>query len=97
MYLAQQGCFRRRFGLRPIFYTYATKQKLKSLQPFLLCLRRCRKRNNGKRYAKMADLLQTKGLTPPQILVTVLKGEKHNEKQWNTEFPAFYEWVMGWD
>lgn len=43
---------------------------------------------------KMADILQAKGIDEANIPTVVMQGEKHNEKQWSKDFPAFYSWLI---
>ncbi|WP_162996319.1 alpha/beta hydrolase [Mucilaginibacter celer] len=43
---------------------------------------------------KMADLVKLKGIKPQNAPVVVIKGALHNEKQWNGDWPGFYEWLM---
>ncbi len=42
---------------------------------------------------KMADIVQAKGLDKQNSPTVIVKGAKHNEKQWNGDFPAFYSWL----
>ncbi len=44
---------------------------------------------------KMANLVQQKGIKLKNSPVTIIKGASHNEKQWNADWPDFYNWLMG--
>lgn len=43
---------------------------------------------------KMADILQAKGINENNIPTTIIPGAGHNEKQWNGDFPGFYNWIL---
>ena len=43
---------------------------------------------------KMADIVKTDNTNEENIQTVVIKGAKHNEKQWNGDFPAFYNWLV---
>ncbi len=43
---------------------------------------------------KMVSMLKAKGLPEKNIPELVIKGAKHNEQQWRSELPAFYDWLM---
>ncbi len=43
---------------------------------------------------KMAGIIQAKGLNENNITTVIMQGERHNEKQWNKDFPAFYNWLI---
>lgn len=44
---------------------------------------------------KMVKLVRAKGINEQNSPETIVKGAKHNEKQWNGDFPAFYQWLIG--
>ncbi|MBS1525896.1 MAG: alpha/beta hydrolase [Bacteroidetes bacterium] len=43
---------------------------------------------------KMAGIVRSKGVGEQNSPEVVVKDAKHNEKQWNGDFPAFYEWLF---
>jgi predicted alpha/beta superfamily hydrolase len=43
---------------------------------------------------KMAGIVRSKGINEENAPVTIVKGASHNEKQWNSDFPEFYNWLM---
>ena len=42
---------------------------------------------------KMAAIIRAKGKNENKTPVVIIKGASHNEKQWNRDFPGFYEWL----
>lgn len=43
---------------------------------------------------KMADVIHENGISENNITTVIMQGERHNEKQWNKDFPAFYSWLV---
>lgn len=43
---------------------------------------------------KMADMIRAKGISEENTTTVIMPGERHNEKQWNKDFPAFYNWLI---
>ncbi|HEY9001536.1 MAG TPA: alpha/beta hydrolase-fold protein [Mucilaginibacter sp.] len=43
---------------------------------------------------KMVKLVRAKGISEQNSPETIVKGAKHNEKQWNSDFPEFYNWLI---
>jgi len=43
---------------------------------------------------KMVTLMRSKGVSEQNTPEVVIKDAKHNEKQWNGDFPAFYNWLI---
>jgi predicted alpha/beta superfamily hydrolase len=43
---------------------------------------------------KMADIIRAKGISEKNTPTVIMPGEKHNEQQWNKDFPAFYSWLI---
>jgi len=42
----------------------------------------------------MAAIIYGKGVSEDNAPTVIMQGEKHNEKQWNKDFPAFYNWLI---
>jgi predicted alpha/beta superfamily hydrolase len=43
---------------------------------------------------KMVKLVRAKGISEQSSPETIVKGAKHNEKQWNGDFTGFYQWLI---
>ena len=92
------GVFSPAFWLSPELYKYAEEQKLKKYSRiYFVC-------GDSESYAsesmamvnnmkKMADIVRAKGISEQNSPETVVKGAKHDEKQWNGDFVDFYRWL----
>jgi predicted alpha/beta superfamily hydrolase len=43
---------------------------------------------------KMVKLVRSKGISEQSSPETIIKGAKHNERQWNGDFPWLYKWLI---
>lgn len=87
------GVFSPSFWLPPAIYDYA---KLRSLKKYTRIYFVCGDSESDSMVAdmkKMAGLVRAKGISEQNTPEVVVKGAKHNEKQWNGDFPAFYQWL----
>lgn len=88
------GVFSPAYWLAPDIFNYAEKQQLNSYNRFYFACGDQENKEMVPDMEKMAALIKAKGAAAAQSPSIVLKGEKHNEKQWNGSFPGFYEWVV---
>jgi predicted alpha/beta superfamily hydrolase len=87
------GIFSPAFWIAPEIFIYAQKQSLPGKARFYFV---CGDSEDDAMVAdmkKMADIVEAKGLDKQNIPTVIVKGAKHNEKQWNGDFPAFYNWL----
>ncbi len=92
------GVFSPAFWLSPELYKYAEERNLKKYSRiYFVC-------GDSESYAsesmamvnnmkKMVDIVRAKGLSEQNTPETVVKGAKHDEKQWNGDFVEFYSWL----
>ncbi|RCH56369.1 hypothetical protein DJ568_00475 [Mucilaginibacter hurinus] len=88
------GVFSPAYWLAPDIFAYAQKQRLNDYNRFYFACGDEENKEMVPDMQKMAALIKAKGGSAAQSPYLVLKGEKHNEKQWNGSFPGFYEWVV---
>jgi len=81
------------FWVNQPIYDYAKLQAVKSSRYYFVCgdLESNKEISDMNR---MATVLINKGLPAKSIPVVIIKGAKHNEQQWNTDFPDFYKWLV---
>ena len=88
------GIFSPAFWIAPDLYAYAQQQQLKKHSRFYFVCGDAESETMVNDMKKMADLVKAKGVTEEDAPVVVIQGAKHNEKQWNGDFPAFYNWLI---
>jgi predicted alpha/beta superfamily hydrolase len=79
----------------PDIYKYAQQQTLPAYSRFYFV---CGDAEGGSMVTdmqKMADIIRAKGKGTDKTPVVIINGASHNEKQWNGDFPGFYEWLVG--
>jgi len=86
------GIFSPSFWIAPDIYKYAEQKKFnKNIRLYFVC-----GDSEGDDMVsdmqKMAELLLARGVNSNEPVV-VVPGAKHNEKQWHSDFPAFYKWL----
>jgi predicted alpha/beta superfamily hydrolase len=79
----------------PGIYQFAEKQTLNASSRFYFVCGDAESETMVADMQKMAAIVRAKGLTPKNTPVVVVKGAQHNEKQWNGDFPGFYQWLIG--
>jgi predicted alpha/beta superfamily hydrolase len=87
------GIFSPAFWISPEIFDYAKNKQLKKYSRMYFV---CGDAESGTMVSdmqKMADIIRAKGISEQNTPEVVVKGAKHNEKQWNGDFPAFYEWL----
>ncbi len=88
------GIFSPSFWIAPEIYNYASQQALKSHSRFYFICGDSESESMVTDMKKMADIIYTKGITKDNAPTTIIPGAKHNEKQWNGDFTAFYNWLL---
>jgi predicted alpha/beta superfamily hydrolase len=89
------GIFSPAFWIAPDIFTYAQKQSLPGKTRFYFVCGDSEDDTMVADMKKMADIVEAKGLDKQNTPTVIIKGAKHNEKQWNGDFPAFYNWLTG--
>jgi predicted alpha/beta superfamily hydrolase len=87
------GVFSPAFWISPEIFDYAKNRQLKKFSRIYFV---CGDSESGSMVSdmqKMVNIVRAKGLSEQNTPEVVVKGAKHNEKQWNGDFPAFYEWL----
>jgi len=91
------GVFSPAFWIAPEMYRFARDQQLAAHSRFYFVCGDMESDMMVNDMKKMAAIIIAKGIAKQNAPVTIVKGAAHNEKQWNSDFPGFYEWVMkGW-
>jgi len=88
------GVFSPAFWIAPDIYQYAQHQKLPLSSRIYFVCGDIEDKTMVSDMKKMTDILQSKGIDEANIPTIIMQGEKHNEKQWNKDFPAFYSWLI---
>jgi predicted alpha/beta superfamily hydrolase len=88
------GIFSPAFWIAPEIYKYAQQVKLPPNTRFYFVSGDIESTDMVPDMKKMVDILRTKGVSEKNSPTVVIPGAKHNEKQWNGDFPAFYSWLI---
>jgi len=88
------GIFSPSFWIAPEMFNY-TQQHLNTKSRFYFVCGDSEGDDMVEPMQKMVKLVRSKGIIEQNAPETIVKGAKHNEKQWNGDFPAFYEWLIG--
>lgn len=88
------GVFSPSFWIAPDIYNYASRQTLKSYNRLYFVCGDSESDNMVADMKKMAELIHAKGIRQNASPTTIVPGAKHNEKQWNGDFTAFYNWLL---
>jgi predicted alpha/beta superfamily hydrolase len=88
------GVFSPSFWIAPDIFNYAQQSKLSNSNHLYFVCGDSEGDGMVADMQKMATLLQAKGISNNNSPTTIIKGAKHNEKQWNGDFPAFYSWLI---
>lgn len=88
------GVFSPSFWIAPDIYTYASQQLLKTNSRFYFVCGDSESESMVADMKKMVDIIYTKGISEDNAPTTIITGAKHNEKQWNGDFTAFYNWLL---
>ncbi|WP_428330730.1 alpha/beta hydrolase-fold protein [Mucilaginibacter sp.] len=88
------GIFSPAFWIAPEIYNYAQQANLSAKARFYFVCGDAESDMMVNDMQKMAAIIKAKGKTDQQAPVVIIKGASHNEKQWNGDFPAFYNWLI---
>jgi len=88
------GIFSPAFWIAPEIYTYAQNAVLPSSSRFYFVCGDAESDSMVADMQKMADIIRLKAKSDLSAPVLIIKGASHNEKQWNGDFPGFYNWLM---
>jgi predicted alpha/beta superfamily hydrolase len=88
------GVFSPAFWIAPDIYQYAQRQKLSAKSRFYFVCGDAESESMVADMKKMAAIIRNKIPGEKNAPVVIIKGASHNEKQWNGDFPGFYEWLV---
>ncbi|WP_144909262.1 alpha/beta hydrolase [Mucilaginibacter frigoritolerans] len=88
------GIFSPAFWIAPEIYQFAKQQKLLSKSRFYFVCGDAESDSMVNDMNKMADIISSKSVSIKRSPVIIIKGASHNEKQWNGDFPDFYNWLI---
>lgn len=88
------GIFSPAFWIATQIYELAEQQPLPSATRFYFVCGDSESESMAADMQKMAGIIQAKGLAEKNITTVIMQGERHNEKQWNKDYPAFYNWLI---
>jgi predicted alpha/beta superfamily hydrolase len=88
------GIFSPAFWIAPPIYDFAQQQPLPVGTRFYFVCGDSEGPGVIENMQKMANIIQAKGISENNITTVIMQGERHNEKQWNKDFPAFYNWLL---
>jgi predicted alpha/beta superfamily hydrolase len=88
------GIFSPSFWIAPDIYKY-TEQQLNPKSRFYFVCGDSESDSMASDMDKMVKLIRTRKVSEKNSRETVVKGSQHNEKQWNGDFPDFYQWLIG--
>jgi len=88
------GIFSPSFWIAPDIYKYA-ERFLSPKSKFYFVCGDLESDSMASDMDKMVKLIRSRKVSEKNSLETVVKGAQHNEKQWNGDFPDFYQWLIG--
>jgi len=88
------GIFSPSFWIAPDIYKY-TEQQLNPKSRFYFVCGDSESDSMASDMDKMVKLIRSRKVSEKNSCETVVKGAQHNEKQWNGDFPDFYQWLIG--
>jgi predicted alpha/beta superfamily hydrolase len=88
------GIFSPAFWIASNIYTYAQGKNISSKTRFYFVCGDIESKDMVGDMKKMIDILAAKGVTKANDTYVIMPGYKHSEKQWNVDFPAFYNWLQ---
>ncbi len=87
------GIFSPSFWIAPPIYDYAKTRAVKTSRFYFVC-GDAESEKEVSEMTKMVSVLKAHGFKNRATPVTIVKGARHNEKQWQNDFPAFYNWLV---
>jgi predicted alpha/beta superfamily hydrolase len=88
------GVFSPAFWIAPEIYKYAGEKDISKNQRFYFVCGDAESDSMVADMQKMAGIMRSKGISDKNTPEVIIKGAKHNEKQWNGDFPNFYNWLI---
>jgi predicted alpha/beta superfamily hydrolase len=88
------GIFSPAFWIAPDLYKYAQQQGLKKGQRIYFVCGDAESESMVADMHKIVSLAREKGISGKNSPEVIVKGAKHNEKQWNGDFTEFYQWLV---
>jgi alpha-glucosidase len=88
------GIFSPAFWIAPQIYDVAKQKTISHKTRFYFVCGDAESEDMVADMQKMASIIKNNGAKPENAPVTIIKGASHNEKQWNGDWPAFYNWLM---
>jgi len=88
------GVFSPAFWIAPDIYQFAQQKSLPANARIYFVCGDIEDKTMVSDMKKMVDILQAKGIDEANVPTVIMQGEKHNEKQLNKDFPAFYSWLI---
>jgi predicted alpha/beta superfamily hydrolase len=79
----------------PHIYRFARLQKLPGYSRFYFVCGDAESDSMVMDMKKIAGIIRSKKIDKAKSPIVIVKGASHNEKQWNGDFPGFYDWLMG--
>ena len=89
------GIFSPAFWIAPDIYTYVQNHQLPHKTRFYFVCGDSESDSMVADMKKMVDIVNPGNTNEKNIQTMIIKGAKHNEKQWNGDFPVFYNWLIG--
>lgn len=87
------GIFSPSFWIAPDIFNYARQHLTPGARLYFVC-GELEGDDMVEPMEKMVKLVRQK-ITAQNAPYIIVKGARHNEKQWNGDFPAFYRWLSG--
>ncbi|WDF80184.1 alpha/beta hydrolase-fold protein [Mucilaginibacter sp. KACC 22773] len=88
------GIFSPAFWIAPQIYDLAKQKAISHKTRFYFVCGDAESEDMVADMQKMASIIKNNGAKPENAPVTIIKGSSHNEKQWNGDWPGFYNWLM---
>jgi len=88
------GVFSPAFWIAPEIYDFAQKATLSPGAGFYFVCGDAESKTMVADMEKMAGIIRSKNISVQKTPVVIIKGAGHNEKQWNGDFPGFYNWLI---
>jgi predicted alpha/beta superfamily hydrolase len=88
------GVFSPAFWIAPEIYLFAQNSNIPEHSRFYFVCGDAESATMVSDMEKMDTIIRSKNVTEGKAPVVIIKGAGHNEKQWNGDFPAFYNWVI---
>ncbi|MDB5024897.1 MAG: phosphonate transporter ATP-binding protein [Mucilaginibacter sp.] len=88
------GIFSPALWIAPDLYGYVQQISLNRKLRFYFVCGDSESETMVKDMHKMANLIRSKGFNEKNASEVIIKGAKHNEKQWNGDFFEFYNWLL---